>query len=152
MARSAAIAILYLLFNLGLFCAQIFIAKCSLTILILYFVCAITIKLILLKCILYILKLGSTIQWKYTLKSSVNYYHLPLVLKRKMFHAGFFLRSGCYSKMLVEFINVLFCVRHHYKIHIIEVYVVHFEIRFYHVMVINRKIQCKLSSTIGIKE
>lgn len=63
-----------------------------------------------------------------------------------------FLRSGCYSKMLVEFINVLFCVRHHYKIHIIEVYVVHFEIRFYHVMVINRKIQCKLSSTIGIKE
>lgn len=65
-----------------------------------------------------------------------------------------FLRSGCYSKMLVEFINVLFCVRHHYKIHIIKVlvYVVHFEIRFYHVMVKNRKIQCKLSSTIGIKE
>lgn len=65
-----------------------------------------------------------------------------------------FLRSSCDRKMLVELINVSFCVRHHYmcKIHIIKVYVVHFEIRFYHVMVKNRKIQCTLSSTIGIKE
>lgn len=62
---------------------------------------------------------------------------------------GFFCAQVVIAKCSL---NLLFCVRHHYKIHIIEVYVVHFEIRFYHVMVINRKIQCKLSSTIGIKE
>lgn len=46
------------------------------------------------------------------------------------------MRSDCYSKMLDDFINTLYRVRHHYKIDITKVQFVHFEIRFYH------KIQC----------